>query len=104
MTIDLSPTKAEIQATRIRVAAAIANMNASQLHQALVESGYPVEYETVRRAYAGERKSELPYSFISSVANVTGCPIEFVAGEADVDYPGRAKGVYLSSVSLAVAV
>jgi hypothetical protein len=88
-------TRAEVQAMRIRMAAAIQGWNVSELHRALP---IEVEYETLRRAWAGERKSEVPYSLLKAIAEACGVEVAFVAGD-NVTLPNRARGVSLRWIS-----
>lgn len=72
-------------------------MNVAELHRALADRGYEVSYEKLRRAWDGQRKTELDYTIIKWIAEVTDADPAFVVGDEDAPYPDIIKGVYLSS-------
>ncbi len=96
MTIEMT-SRAEFQSTRIRLVAALRNMNLVQLHRAILDTGHDVSYEKIRRAYSGERTNETEYSLLKAIAEATDAPLEFVAGDDDVPFTEMSKGVYLTS-------
>ncbi len=103
MTIQIT-SRADVQAVRIRVAAGACNMNVAELHRALADKGYEVSYEKLRRAWDGQRKTDLDYTIIKWIAEVTGADPAFVVGDNDAPFPDLLKGVYLSSApTLAIA-
>lgn len=83
-------TRTQVQAMRIRMAAAIHDWNTAELHRAL---SIKVNYETIRRIWADERIEEVPYSLLRAIADATGVEVTFVAGDADATLPDRAKGL-----------
>jgi hypothetical protein len=98
-------TRTEVQAIRIRVAAALRNLSIAELHEAVLntDGDYTVSYEKIRRAYSGERVNELFFSDLKAIATATDAPLEYIAGDDDVPFPDLHMGVYLSSVCEAPA-
>jgi hypothetical protein len=101
MTLENTKTRAEVQAARIRVAAAVRNLSIKELHRGILGTGYSVSYEKLRRTFSGERATEVDYSFLKAVAVATGAPLEYIAGDDDVPYADLHMGVYLSSPTAA---
>ena len=72
-------------------------MNVAELHRALHDKGYEVSYEKIRRAWAGERSTEMEHTIIKWIADVTNAPTAYIVGDDDVPFPALTKGVYVSS-------
>ena len=90
-------TRAEVQAARIRISAALRNWSLADLHRELNDAGHTVSYEKLRRAYSDERSTELERDIIKGIAAVTGAPVDYVEGDDDIPFPDLHMGVYVSS-------
>lgn len=71
-------------------------MNVAELHRALEDKGYEVSYEKIRRAWSGERSTEMEHTIIKWIADVTDAPKAYIVGDDDVPFPALTQGVYLT--------
>jgi hypothetical protein len=74
------------------------------LVDALNESGYEVEYHTLRRFWSGDQVKELERSLARAIANVLDASMEYVSGDANAEPPAYfVKGAYRGSPVQALA-
>ncbi len=72
-------------------------MNIAELHRALTDKGYEVSYEKLRRAWTGERTTEMEHTIIKWIADVTDAPLEYIVGDDGAEFPELTQGVQFSS-------
>ncbi len=71
-------------------------MTIAELWRALGDKGYEVSYEKLRRAWSGERTTELEHTIIKWIADVTDAPLEYIVGDDGAAFPALTEGVYLT--------
>jgi hypothetical protein len=95
-----------VQAIRIRIAAGAVGLDAAGLHREMQKRLPKVGYNSIRRLFNDEWKTDIPRTWANEIAHITGFDVDFIEGEPAAPLPDWvifAKGVSRSSFALAAA-